>query len=211
MCNRCGLAKVATKEIPIMNTPLSKTTSILLLLWIVAAGASALESGVTNETLEGKSIEGETIEGETAEGETVEGEAVEGEAAEGELTEGEIIEGEAVEATIVIPNVSRKPLETARTLIEGHSLTLGTVSHECNNMLAEGMVVRQFPAPGTLVAEQVPVDLVVSTGRCPLGCDSYGLEEWGLVFLAALAFLTLLTLGLFIGEGGFVNPFDILR
>ena len=194
-----------------MNITLSKTTSILLLLWIVASGAAALQFGNTNEALEGKSTEGETLEGETAEGETMEGEAVEGEAAEGELTEGEIIEGEAVEATIVIPNVSRKPLETARTLIEGYSLTLGSVSHECNNMLAEGMVVRQFPAPGTLVAEQVPVDLVVSTGRCPLGCDSYGLEEWGLVFLAAFAFLTLLTLGLFIGEGGFVNPFDILR
>ncbi len=164
------------------------------------------------EPKEGEPVasEGEKPEEEPKEGEPVasEGEAPEGESKEGEAGEGELDEGEG---QIVTPTVARKPLEDAQALIESRGLVSGAITYECNNMLAAGMVISQVPPAGTRVDALAEVDLVVSEGPCPMGCETFGPTEWTNMVLGILAIIILLTVGLFIGEGQFVNPFDILR
>lgn len=189
-----------------MQNALHTLNRVVLLSWIIVTWT--LVAGATPEPLSPEmsalnlADKDEIVEGEIAEGETLEGEA-----AEGELVEGE----EEFGREVVMPRLESRTLEEARALIESCSLTLdNNVTHECNNMLAAGVVIRQDPAFGAHVPVGTEVTLVVSTGRCLLGCDGYNSADWGTVFLGVLAGLILLTLGLFVGEEEFVNPFNFM-
>lgn len=188
-----------------MQDALHTINRVVLLSWIIVTWT--LAAGATPEPLSPEmpalnlAAKDEIVEGETAEGETLEGEAAEGEIVEGEQEFGR---------EVVMPRLESRTLEEAHALIESCSLTLGKVRHECNNMLAAGVVIRQEPAFGEHVPVGTEVTLFVSTGRCLLGCDGYNSADWGTVFLGVLAGLILLTLGLFVGEEEFVNPFNFM-
>ena len=128
-----------------------------------------------------------------------EGETVEGETGEGETEEGEI------EGQVEVPGVVSQTLEDATEAILAAGLTRGVVTTRCSNTVPEGAVIAQNPAEGTLVAEASPVDLVVSTGNCPVGCDALRPSNWSNIFLGLLAIIALLVASIFVGE----DPFGI--
>ncbi|MFQ1004188.1 Stk1 family PASTA domain-containing Ser/Thr kinase [Modestobacter sp. SSW1-42] len=70
---------------------------------------------------------------------------------------------------VAVPDLSGRTEEAATTALTSARLTLGEVSTEASDTVAEGQVVRTDPASGTQVAEQSPVDLVVSAGPDSIG------------------------------------------
>lgn len=63
-----------------------------------------------------------------------------------------------------VPNVADMPYEDAVTQIESAGLTVGDVTREYNPDIAEDLVIRQDPAPGTKLPKGEGVDLVISKG-----------------------------------------------
>ena len=153
------------------------------------------EDEAEGESSEGEADEGET-EGESSEGETEEGET-EGESDEGESDEGES-EGEGeIEGLVTVPNLMLQTLDGATAQIESAGLALGAVSYKCNDEIPAGAVATQSPAAGTRLAEGAPVNLVISEGDCPTGCDEFGMNDWGNLFLGILAVIALLLASVF--------------
>lgn len=157
---------------------------------------------------EGENTEGEPKEGEPNEGEPDEGESTEGEAGEGEgesdegegegEAEGEAGEGEGESAgMIAVPDLALQTLEGATAQLQTLGLTLGAVTRKCNDEVPEGAVVTQSPAAGTRLAAGTPVNLVISEGDCPTGCDEFGANDWGNIFLGVLAVIALLLASVF--------------
>ncbi len=66
---------------------------------------------------------------------------------------------------VTVPNVVGEQLEVAIAIIEDHSLTVGDVTEEASDTVPAGVVLRQRPVPDLMVAEDTPVDLVVSAGQ----------------------------------------------
>lgn len=71
-----------------------------------------------------------------------------------------------------MPYVLELTERAARMEIISRGLTVGTVSQHCNDNFAEGIVIYQSPQAGVQREPGSPVDLTVSTGPCPAGCDS---------------------------------------
>lgn len=148
------------------------------------------------EADEGESVEGESDEGESGEGES-EGESDEGESDEGESNEGES-EGEGeIEGFVTVPNLMLQTLDGATAQLESVGLALGAVSYKCNDEVPAGAVATQSPAAGARLAKGAPVNLVISEGDCPTGCDEFGMNDWGNLFLGVLAVIALLLASVF--------------
>lgn len=69
---------------------------------------------------------------------------------------------------IPVPDVVGRDLDEAETILSLSQLMLGNVSQECNNQVEAGIVISQSPSPGELVTPGSNVDIVVSTGPCPV-------------------------------------------
>jgi beta-lactam-binding protein with PASTA domain len=67
-----------------------------------------------------------------------------------------------------VPNVVGQTQAAAATAITGANLVVGTVTQQCDNTVAAGSVISQNPAAGSPVPPSTPVDLVISTGPCPV-------------------------------------------
>ena len=65
---------------------------------------------------------------------------------------------------VAVPNAERLTQDDATTAVTAAKLTVGTVTRQASNMVATGKVISQDPASGTSVAEDSPVNLVISSG-----------------------------------------------
>jgi beta-lactam-binding protein with PASTA domain len=65
-----------------------------------------------------------------------------------------------------VPNVVGQAQTDATTAITGASLTVGAVTQQCSNTVAEGKVASQNPAAGAQAPFGSAVSLVLSTGLC---------------------------------------------
>jgi hypothetical protein len=72
---------------------------------------------------------------------------------------------------VTVPSVSDLDLSAAKSELEAHNLTVGTVSYEYSSTAADNRVVSQSPSAGSVAhrTEKLgpPVDLVVSLGAAP--------------------------------------------
>ena len=65
---------------------------------------------------------------------------------------------------VTVPNVEGLTQDAATTAITGAKLTVGTVTQQTSNTVAAGNVISQDPASGGSVAQDSPVNLVISSG-----------------------------------------------
>ena len=65
---------------------------------------------------------------------------------------------------VSVPNVEGFPQAAATTAITGAKLTVGTVTQQISNTVATGKVISQDPPSGSSVAQDSPVNLVISSG-----------------------------------------------
>ena len=70
--------------------------------------------------------------------------------------------------TAVVPNVTGQTEANARSTVESLGLAVGSVSYRCDNTISAATVLEQQPAPGTRLDLPAQVDLVVSSGPCPV-------------------------------------------
>ncbi|MHC4665845.1 MAG: PASTA domain-containing protein, partial [Planctomycetota bacterium] len=77
----------------------------------------------------------------------------------------QVIIGFVVRAAVDVPNVVDTNETDANVAITAASLTVGTVTYEYNDTVADGNVISQDPVGGTTVAVGSSVDLVVSLGQ----------------------------------------------
>jgi beta-lactam-binding protein with PASTA domain len=66
--------------------------------------------------------------------------------------------------TCIVPNVKRKPLATAKRLIDAAHCRVGRVKR-AHSKLKQGLVVAQSPPPGRTHSAGFRIDLVVSSGK----------------------------------------------
>ncbi|MGC8739496.1 MAG: C1 family peptidase [Candidatus Hydrogenedens sp.] len=76
------------------------------------------------------------------------------------------ISGNSVNVTV--PNVVGKILQEAVSTITSSGLTQGQTSELCSNSVPDGSVISQSPQAGTSVPYGTQVNLVVSSGHCPV-------------------------------------------
>ena len=69
---------------------------------------------------------------------------------------------------VTVPSVVNQLQSVAGTTLSGSNLVVGTVTQQCSNTVAAGLVISQTPLAGTLVPPGTAVDLVISTGPCPV-------------------------------------------
>ncbi len=69
---------------------------------------------------------------------------------------------------VTVPNVVGQTQAAAGTALTGAYLTTGTVTQQCSNTIASGLVISQTPASGGTAPYGSAVALVVSTGMCPV-------------------------------------------
>ena len=67
-----------------------------------------------------------------------------------------------------VPDVAGLAREAAEAVITAAGLYVGTVTEQCSDTVAAGSVISQNPVAGTAVTEGSTVNLVVSTGPCPV-------------------------------------------
>ena len=78
----------------------------------------------------------------------------------------------------VVPDVVGLTQAAAMTAITAAGLYVGTVTEQCSDTVAAGSVISQNPVAGTAVTEGTTVNLVVSSGPCPVAVpDVVGLDE----------------------------------
>jgi beta-lactam-binding protein with PASTA domain len=65
---------------------------------------------------------------------------------------------------VTVPNVEGLTQDAATAAITGAKLSVGTVTQQINNTVATGNVISQEPASGSSVAQDSPVNLVISSG-----------------------------------------------
>ena len=65
-----------------------------------------------------------------------------------------------------VPVVVGHSLADAGTILGGAGMTVGTVTHQCSDTVAAGLVQSQSPTAGTMASSGTAVALVVSTGAC---------------------------------------------
>jgi len=69
---------------------------------------------------------------------------------------------------VTVPNVVGQAQSAAETAIQGAGLVVGTVTTQCDNVVPAGQVISQNPVAGSSVQPGSAVDLVVSSGPCPV-------------------------------------------
>jgi len=69
---------------------------------------------------------------------------------------------------VAVPNVVGQTQSAAAAAITAAGLTVGATTLQCNNTVPAGNVISQSPAAGTQVAPGSAVNLVLSTGPCPV-------------------------------------------
>lgn len=74
----------------------------------------------------------------------------------------------ATNGTYPVPNVSGVLPGTAGSTLGKYGLTAGTQSSQCSSTVPNGDVASTSPTAGTPVQEGTAIDLVVSTGACPV-------------------------------------------
>ena len=74
----------------------------------------------------------------------------------------------AVDNRTDVPDVVNMVQATAESTITAADLTVGSVTTACDDTIAAGNVISSDPAAGTSLAPGTAVDLVVSTGPCPV-------------------------------------------
>jgi hypothetical protein len=67
---------------------------------------------------------------------------------------------------VTLPNLVDQTQVAATMALTGANLTIGTVTQQCSNTVAAGVVIAQNPAAGSQVASESAVALTVSTGPC---------------------------------------------
>ncbi len=67
-------------------------------------------------------------------------------------------------ATISVPDVTGQPIAQAGNVLGSAGLTIGNTSNQSSDTVASGDVISTNPAPGTQVAPNSSVDIVISTG-----------------------------------------------
>jgi beta-lactam-binding protein with PASTA domain len=87
---------------------------------------------------------------------------------------------------VTVPNVERLTQDDAATAITAAKLKVGTVTQQTSNTVASGIVISQDPANGSSVAEDSPVNLVISSGSQMVTVPSVE----GLTQAAAIAAIT---------------------
>ncbi len=68
--------------------------------------------------------------------------------------------------TVPVPYLINETQTVAGSILTSASLVAGTVTQECSNTVAAGLVISQVPAPGTQVDPGTAVSFAVSTGVC---------------------------------------------
>ncbi|MDA3895294.1 MAG: C10 family peptidase [Desulfobacteraceae bacterium] len=96
--------------------------------------------------------------------------------------------------TVDVPDVLDTAQASAESSITAAGLTLGTITTTCNNTIISGNIISSDPTAGTSLPSGTAVDLVVSTGPCPVvnwSADSQTvLEDVGTVTLTATLNMT---------------------
>jgi len=69
---------------------------------------------------------------------------------------------------VTVPDVVDTTETNAEASILAGELTLGNITSQCDNIIAAGNVVSQSPSSGESVSPGTAVDLVISTGLCPV-------------------------------------------
>ncbi|HOK90235.1 MAG TPA: PASTA domain-containing protein, partial [Candidatus Hydrogenedentes bacterium] len=79
---------------------------------------------------------------------------------------------------VIVPNVVNFTQAAAEVQIQAVGLVVGTVTTACSDTISAGAVISQNPAAGSSVLSGTAVDLVVSTGPCPVTVpDVVGLAQ----------------------------------
>ena len=68
--------------------------------------------------------------------------------------------------SVIVPNVVGQTQPGAGTTLTGANLIVGTVTQQCDNNVAAGLVISQNPLAGSPALPGSPVDVVISTGPC---------------------------------------------
>ena len=76
--------------------------------------------------------------------------------------------------TVPVPNVVGQTLINADTTLTGGGVNTGTVTYQCDDTIKAGLVISEDPPAGTQVVSGSAVNLVVSTGLCPVVPDVVG-------------------------------------
>lgn len=66
--------------------------------------------------------------------------------------------------SVSVPYLLNKPEYAAKNEIQNSELSIGNILYETNDSIPKGTVIRQNPAPGTKIAYDATVDLVISSG-----------------------------------------------
>jgi|GEM_PF-1349304 len=69
---------------------------------------------------------------------------------------------------VSVPNVVGQAQGTASSTLVNAGLAVGAITQQCSNSVAAGRVISQNPAAGASVAPGTAVNLVVSSGPCPV-------------------------------------------
>jgi serine/threonine-protein kinase len=72
------------------------------------------------------------------------------------------------DGTYPVPNVSNDPSATAGSTLAKYGLTVGSNTSQCSASVASGNVISTSPNAGTSVVAQTPINLLVSSGACPV-------------------------------------------
>jgi sugar lactone lactonase YvrE len=70
--------------------------------------------------------------------------------------------------TVAVPDVSGQTQTAAATTLIGAQLSVGTVTTQCSDTVADGLIISQIPPPATNADPGAAVALIVSTGPCPV-------------------------------------------
>ncbi len=80
--------------------------------------------------------------------------------------------------SVPVPNVVGEMQAVAAGILAAGGLATGTVTQQCSNTVAAGLVISQTPQPGNQADPGSPVALVVSTGLCNVTVPNLaGLDE----------------------------------
>ena len=76
-------------------------------------------------------------------------------------------QGDAAANTAVVPNLTQKTLDAAKSEIEKAGLVLRNVKEQSSSTVAEGRIISQSLSAGSRVDKGSEIDLIVSTGKPP--------------------------------------------
>ncbi|MBP9002407.1 MAG: PASTA domain-containing protein [Candidatus Hydrogenedentes bacterium] len=83
----------------------------------------------------------------------------------------------ACERYVNVPSLAGMTESAAALMVTASDLYLNRVSRQCNDTVPAGRVISQSPGAGSLVVPGASVDLVVSSGVCPVVPDVRGLPR----------------------------------